>query len=224
MEQVLAALIEAIFAIMGKPDTTVCQCPPVMDKWLEIVVAPKQRMLGLIIDTNNLTVGILPDYAPEVLDLISATWHSHRRCFTVGEAQKLTGKLGHLTEGAHWVFHLLMHLYVSIAYALAENKCLLVDSPPEFCNICLSLKTGTFPCSEKDQVKHINFAMKKAAHLVHHTKFKYNINKTMRQEIEFFCKKLLLESGMWECLTAVCKALSLANAKGKGTDGLVIRS
>ncbi len=29
---------------------------------------------------------------------------------------------------------------------------------------------------------------------------------------------------LWECLTAVCKALSLANAKGKGTDGLVIRS
>jgi hypothetical protein len=27
MEQVLAALIEAIFAIIGKPDTTVCQCP-----------------------------------------------------------------------------------------------------------------------------------------------------------------------------------------------------
>ncbi len=31
-------------------------------------------------------------------------------------------------------------------------------------------------------------------------------------------------NGLWECLTAVCKALSLANAKGKGTDGLVIRS
>ena len=29
---------------------------------------------------------------------------------------------------------------------------------------------------------------------------------------------------VWECLTAVCKALSLADAKGKGTDGLVIRS
>ncbi len=29
---------------------------------------------------------------------------------------------------------------------------------------------------------------------------------------------------VWGCLTAVCKALSLANAKGKGTDGLVIRS
>ncbi len=35
-------------------------------------------------------------------------------------------------------------------------------------------------------------------------------------------QKLILP--LWECLTAVCKALSLANAKGKGTDGLVIRS
>jgi hypothetical protein len=170
-----------------------------MDKWLELVIAPKQRMLGLIIDTNNLTVGIPPDYIAEVLNLISNTWHSHRRCFTVGEAQKLTGKLGHLAEGAHWVFHLLTHLYASITYALGENKRLLVDTSPEFCNICLPLKTGTFPCSAKDQVKHINFAMKKAAHLVHHAKFKYNINKTMRQEIEFFREKLLFESGIaWE--------------------------
>ncbi len=156
-------------------------------------------MLGLIIDMNNLTVGILPDYVAEVLNLINTTWHSHRCCFTLGEAQKLTGKLGHLTEGAHWVFHLLTHLYTSITYALTENKCLLADMSPNFCNICLSFKTGTFPCSAKDQVKHINFATKKAAHLVHHAKFKYNINKTMHQEIEFFCKKLLLESNIaWE--------------------------
>ncbi len=101
MELVLAALIEAIFVIMGKPDTTVCQCPLAMDKWLELVVAPKQRMLGLIIDRNNLTVGIPPDYVAEVLNLINTTWHSHRRCFTIGEAQKLTGKLGHLAEGTH---------------------------------------------------------------------------------------------------------------------------
>jgi hypothetical protein len=199
MEQVLAALIEAIFAIMGKPDTTVRQCSLAMDKWLELFVAPKQRMLGLIIDTNNLTVGIPPDYIAEVLNLISTTWHSHHRCFIIGEAQKLMGKLSHLAEGAHWMFHLLTDLYASIAYALAENKRLLVDMSPEFCNICLSLKTGTFPCSAKDQVKHINFAMKKAANLVHHAKFKYNINKMMHQEIEFFRKKLLLEPGIaWE--------------------------
>jgi hypothetical protein len=34
----------------------------------------------------------------------------------------------------------------------------------------------------------------------------------------------LIMAEVWECLTAVCKELSLANAKGKGIDGLVIRS
>ncbi len=73
MEQVLAALIEAIFAVMGKPDTTVCQCPLVMDKWLELVVASKQRTLGLIIDTNNLTVGI-PCHKPPRYVLYKCTY------------------------------------------------------------------------------------------------------------------------------------------------------
>jgi hypothetical protein len=170
MELKLAALIEAIFVIMGTPDTKVRQCPLALDKWWDLIITSRQRMLGLIDDTNTLTVGIPPDYIAEVFNLLNTPWHSHRRCFTVGEAQKLTGKLGHLAEGANWVFHLLTHLYASIAYALSENKHLLVDTSPEFRNICLSLKTGTFPCLAKDQVKHINFAMKRAAHLVHHTK------------------------------------------------------
>ncbi len=108
--QVLATLIEAIFVIMGKPDMTVRQCPLAMDKWLELIIALKQRMLGLIINTNTHTVGIPPVYVKEILDLINTTWHLHRCCFTVEEAQRLTGKLGHLVEGAQWVFHLLMHL------------------------------------------------------------------------------------------------------------------
>ncbi len=41
--------------------------------------------------------------------------------------------------------------------------------------------------------------MKRAAKLVHHLKYKYHINKTMRQEIEFFRVKLHPSSGiLWE--------------------------
>jgi len=199
MELRLAAFTEAIFVIMGTPDMIVCHCSLALDKWLELIVASRQRMPGLIVNINSLTVGIPPDYVAEILDLLYTTWHSHRRFFTVGEAQKLTGKLGHLAEGANWVFHLLTHLYVLITYALSENKRLLSDTSPEFRNICLSLKTGSFPRSVKDQVKHINFAMKRAFHLVHHAKFQYNINKAMRQEIELFREKLLPESNIaWE--------------------------
>jgi hypothetical protein len=40
MEQVLAALIEAIFVVMGVPDISVCQGSLAMDKWEKLHVAP----------------------------------------------------------------------------------------------------------------------------------------------------------------------------------------
>jgi hypothetical protein len=60
MKMVLAATIEAIFIVMGKPDVAIRQCPLAMDKWLELVIGPKLTMLGLIIDTSILTVTIPP--------------------------------------------------------------------------------------------------------------------------------------------------------------------
>jgi hypothetical protein len=109
----------------------------------------------------------------------------------VKEAQELTGKLGHLAKGANWVFHLLTHLYASIAYALSENKRFLEDSSPEFQNLIKSLWSGHFFCNFKDQIRHISFTIKQSAKLVHQSRCQYNITKSMHQEIEFFCKKLL---------------------------------
>jgi hypothetical protein len=60
MKMVPAATIKAIFAVMGKPNVVVRKCPLAMDKWLELVIGPKKTMLGLIIDTNRLTIAI-PD-------------------------------------------------------------------------------------------------------------------------------------------------------------------
>jgi hypothetical protein len=75
-------------------------------------------------------------------------------------------------------------------YALSKNKWLLLESLREFQNIVISLKTGTYLGANTNETKHISFAMKWAAKLVHHAKYRYNINRTMCQEIEFFCEKL----------------------------------
>ncbi len=79
MEQVLAALIEAIFAIMGTPDTSVCQCSLAMDKWEKLHVAPIQTMLGLVIDTNRMTGSVPDNYIQSVRLLINSTWHTYRQ-------------------------------------------------------------------------------------------------------------------------------------------------
>ncbi len=75
MKMVLAAMIEAIFVVMGEPDVAVRQCPLAMGKWLELVIGPKQTMLGLIIDINRLTFAIPAKYLQDVLDLLNSTWH-----------------------------------------------------------------------------------------------------------------------------------------------------
>ncbi len=132
MKIVLAATIKAIFVVMGEPDVTARQCPLAMDMWLELVIGPKQTMVGLIINTNRLTIMIPAKYLHEVLNLLNSTWHPNQRCFKVSEAQKLTRKLTRLAKGADWVFHLLSDLYLSNAYALSKNKRLLTESSAEF--------------------------------------------------------------------------------------------
>jgi hypothetical protein len=74
MKMVLAAMIKAIFVVMGEPNDAVRQCPLAMNKWLEPTIRPKQTMLGLIIDTNRLSVAIPFEYLQEVLDLLNSTW------------------------------------------------------------------------------------------------------------------------------------------------------
>jgi hypothetical protein len=156
-------------------------------------------MLGLVIDTNRMTVSVPDDYIQSVHLLIDSTWHTHCHQFTVKEAQELTGKIGHLAKGANWVFHLLTHLYASIAYALSKNRRFLEDSSPEFQTLIESLRSGYFFYNFKDQIHHILFAIKQSAKLVHQSRCQYNITKSMRQEIEFFCKKLLPTSNIcWE--------------------------
>ncbi len=198
IKMVLAAMIKAIFVVMGEPDVAVRQCPLAMDKWLELVIGPKQTMLGLIIDTNRLTVAIPPKYLQEI-DLLNSTWHPNQRRFKVSQAQKLTGKLACLAKGANWVFHLLSHLYLPIAYALSKNKRLLTDSSAEFRDIVLAIQTNAFVTPCKDLARHTSIAMMHAAKLTHHASYQYNINKSMHYKIEFFCDKLKLDLGIeWE--------------------------
>ena len=103
------------------------------------------------------------EYAAEVHLLLDSTWHVNWKSFTVNEAQMITGKLGHLAEGAPWVHHLLTQMYADIARALSGNKALLLESSQEFRDIVQSLKSGSLACTPHDLSRHVSFALKRAA-------------------------------------------------------------
>jgi hypothetical protein len=77
MEMALAALIEAIFVIMGKPDAAIRKCLLALDKWMDMVPGPTQTMLGLIHDTNKLTIHIPGPYVCKLHNVIKKTWNKN---------------------------------------------------------------------------------------------------------------------------------------------------
>ena len=71
MMMALAAVIEAIFTVLGQPDITKRQCPLAMDKSLDLIVGETQTALGLVVNTRKVTVGIPRKYLNETLSLLS---------------------------------------------------------------------------------------------------------------------------------------------------------
>ena len=195
MKMALAAVIEAIFVVMGEPNTQLRQCPLAMDKWMLLIVAERQLALGLIINSRSLTVAISTKYLADTLHLIQTTWHVGRNRFRANEAAKLVGKIGRLREGAPWIRYLVSHLYASIAFALAQNQTFLKSTSVEFQRQIKMTKCAGF----KNMEPFVRFAIKKAAKLVHHCPVEYNIVESMREEIEFFARYLKPDSGVkWE--------------------------
>lgn len=200
MKRMLRAVVAAIFAVCGKPETEKRQSPLAMDKWTDMLIAHKAVLLGLIFNSRTLTVGITDEYIAELRELIKTTWHKRRKSFHINELEILLGKCARLGEGANWVYHLLTHLYSSAAFALRKNEDFLGKRSPNFIAYLNKIKE----LRKKEQqnasdIAHINFAIKKNAQRVHRCTREYFISKDMRAEIDFLAWALEPESAVkWE--------------------------
>ncbi len=111
MLRVLAAIIEAIFLVCGVPDIAIRQCLLLLEKWFKLIVGPRQIVLGLIVNTIKMTVGIPNKYIQQVHNLLNA-WDPDQSIFKVSNMQKFVGKLARLGMGAPWIYKLISHLYI----------------------------------------------------------------------------------------------------------------
>ncbi len=148
IERLLAPIIKTIFVVCGQPNITVHQCLPLLEKWNKLIVGPKQIIVGLIVDTNKMTVGITDKYIQQIWDLLNL-WDPNCRLFKVNDMQKLIGKLAQLGEGAPWVLKLMSHLYTSLAYALKYNTKLLKKGSSVFRELCDQILTKIFLASNQ---------------------------------------------------------------------------
>jgi hypothetical protein len=196
MLRLLAAIIEAIFLVCGVPDIAVRQCPLLQEKWFELIVFPRRIILGLIVNTIKMTVGIPNKYVQQICNLLMA-WDPDQRLFKVSDMQKLLGKKpACLGEGAPWTYKLMSHLYTSLAFALKSYTKLLKKSSSGSHELVKHISTTKFSGRQSDHQHCINFTMKKAAKMINRYSHLYLVNQTMQDELTFLPQALLPESGI----------------------------
>jgi hypothetical protein len=117
MHLALASGFKATFTIMGHPCPSARPVPVNLDKLEELGVSPLQILLGLLVNTREMTVSISDEFCREVLALLTTTWHCCRESFTVKELELLVGKLGRIAQAYRPVHFFMSHLYSSLAFA-----------------------------------------------------------------------------------------------------------
>ena len=160
VEQAISASIELIFILLGKSDLDLWQDPISWDKLEEMIVATCNKVLGLILNTCNMTISIPDDFIASLNTLLKTTWGPHRKSFSAQEAAELAGKLGHASIGAPQLKLMVAHVYTSLASALWFNKSFLINSNKFFLHALAELNSKEL--STGDGTKHTLYQSKVA--------------------------------------------------------------
>ena len=172
MPLAIASAAEAIFTVMGVPMLLLRQSAVAMAKWRQLIVAHQLILLGFLFNTRTMTMGVPDAYRKEILALLDTVWHDGRQSFTISEIEQLVGKLGRIAQAFRPLYHLMPHLYASVAYTLRVNKV--------FVALLQKLKARGQPQNEED-VREINFAVGQVARKVHGVPVRYRIPPTLKK-------------------------------------------
>lgn len=187
----IASVLHAVYNVMGWPKLCVRPSPIALDKWKLLRLRTRQILLGLVFDTRKMTVGITDEFRQDTLALLRSSWHACRRSFTVHDIEVLIGKLGRIGQAFRPIYHLMPHLYASVAYALRENSFLLASSSKEFCLLIRKAKQAP---TTKEDVREVRFAVRQSAKLTHRCKATYIIPPSLKEELEYITALLADES------------------------------
>jgi hypothetical protein len=203
IKRLIASVIEAIFNVLGQPNTDIRRNHLSMDKWLEAIINYRNILLGLSWNTRKLTVGIPGEYLDELRELIKKTRLLYRKTFTVPELSRIIGKMGRIGQAVNWVYHLMSHLYASASYALTRNRKHLTTNCKEFQNLLQVVKGKTsfeILGMESDEITQntVSYAHKKLAQMPHRSRKEFPIVKTMKAELTLFANLLDDDSISWE--------------------------
>ena len=187
VEQAIAASIESIFAILGNPCPEARQDPVSWDKLFDMVIGFCNKILGVVINTQTMTVRTPENYVQDTVSLMTTTWHAKRRSFTISEIEQLTGCLGHIAQTSPWLRFIMSEVYTSIRHCLKLSRDILVTHSAQFRR---ALKMAKQCATNATEERHKSFGTSQAAKMVHRNKKRFYINPTLRLELDIILDAL----------------------------------
>jgi hypothetical protein len=115
--QAIVASIASCFIIFGIRDDLIRPCPLSLEKLKLYECSPHRRQLGIIIDTNQMTISVPRDKIDKLQHLLQP-YHAHRERFNIIKGAELLGNLDHIGSIIPW----FRHLYINIRRTF--NHCL----------------------------------------------------------------------------------------------------
>ena len=117
----IAASIESLFILLGRPDISRRRLALSREKFLKSACSYRRTQLGFLVTTRDMTVSLPPDKRRELRSEL-LQWHGHRKKATLRQFAVLMGKMVHLSTICHWGRYLVSELQHSITIALKINK------------------------------------------------------------------------------------------------------
>jgi len=158
---------------MGHPCPSARPVPVNLDKLEELVVSLLQILLGLLVNTREMTVSISNEFCREVLALLTATGTAAGKV-SRSRNSNCVGKLGCIAQAYRPFYFFMSQLYLSLAFALRENRAFLINTSKHFRALIKKMKQDGIHCVATDE-REINFALSQSAKKVHSCPTKYRI-------------------------------------------------
>ena len=197
IKHAMAASIEALYIILGRPETDKRQDPLSLDKYYESICSYDRTQLGFQINTRKMTVGLTEKKRFFMLNELSH-WHTQRKSFTLMQGVILCGSLEFWANTSPWIRFLYHQLRSSVNKCL--TNCLQITKNKEEIKKLISNVANTTNLHEHQlQDKMLQKTIAKETYKCQHKTY---IDKAMRTELNIM-KQILSTPKMYNLQTPI---------------------
>ena len=193
----MAASIEALYSVLGFPETAKRHDPLSLDKYFESVCSYIRTQLGIVINTRDMSIGLSEKKRLSILDELSH-WHNRRRSFTLLQGVVLCGSLEFWANTSPWVRFLYHQLRLSINNCL-RNCVEITKHKTEIKNLITDLANSQDLDTHELKSK---FIQKKIAKDTYKCQSKAYINKSLKKELGMM-KSILSNPSSYKLTTPI---------------------